>query len=326
MASEAKPLRGRRGAALVVVAVFLGALLAAAAVGVDVGRLAFTATEVQAVADAGAMAGAMTIFSNAHSGNARDPADDAIAVAHRNSVNGAPAMVARGDVLLGRFDFQNGSFLAGGVPQNAVQVTARATIDNIVAGVIGTPTSSVARQATGAMGGVGSAAPNLPIVVGDCKFRAYENSGSCSSLPSLSLVPDPTDNSGWTSLSASSASANEVNTLLPTACGGGGRPAPGVGVGDMVNVLNGDATSVLQTLDACVKKGIREFTIPIVGCGNKQNYNQAMTVVGFATIRISKVSASGKKKGIDLDSICKSQSGGGIGPNDFGTETVALVR
>ena len=54
-ADRSVPPRSERGVALVAVAVFLGALLALTAVGIDIGRLAHTATEVQTVADASAM-------------------------------------------------------------------------------------------------------------------------------------------------------------------------------------------------------------------------------------------------------------------------------
>jgi hypothetical protein len=312
----------------VTVAVFIAVLLGAGAIGVDVARLAFTATELQSVADASAVAGANTLLGNVQAQDARDPIDDAIAIAARNHVDGEPATLARSDVILGRWDTASSEFLAGGVPNNAVQAVATATVANIIAGVLGAPTSTVTRQAMAAMGGVGSAAPTLPIVVGECKFRAYQNSssGSCSALPTLSLVPDPTDNSGWTSLSEQASSASESQRFLPQVCGGGGLPAPGVRVGQSVNVMNGDATSVLHTLEECFRRGIREFTIPIVTCGNRQHYNQAMEVTGFATIRISQVNDSGKKKGVDLEAICETQGGGGIGPNDFGTQTVALVR
>jgi len=56
--------RGQRGVALALVAVFLVVLVGITAIGIDLGRLAHTANEVQTVADSAARAGAKTLFDN----------------------------------------------------------------------------------------------------------------------------------------------------------------------------------------------------------------------------------------------------------------------
>lgn len=306
-------------------AIFIGAFMAFTAVGVDLGRLAYTATEVQTVADAAAVAGARTLLDNFRSGGAADPVDAALVVGGQNPVDGGAPNLRAGDVEVGHFDGQTRTFSSGGVPQNAVRVTSRATVQNIVAGIFGAATSTVTRQAIAAYSGSAGGYPTLPIAVGECKFNAYQRSGRCSDLPSLSLAPDPSDNSGWTSLSSDPASASEAMRFLPGSCGGGGLEPPLVVVNQQINVMNGSATTILQTLDQCVRQGLREYQIPIVACGGATRFNQAMEVLGFAKVTISHVEAQSNPKGIDLSAICEIQPATGVGGGDFGAETVALV-
>jgi hypothetical protein len=81
--------KNQRGVALVIVAVFLVVMFGFAAVGIDIARLAHTATEVQTVADTAARAGALGLAANAGAqgtGVAR-----AHLIASRNYMNGALA-------------------------------------------------------------------------------------------------------------------------------------------------------------------------------------------------------------------------------------------
>src|SRR5207244_2741984 len=76
--------RRQRGAVLVTVGVALLTFLAMAAVGVDLAHLAFTATEVQSVAEVAATAGAEALI------NGGNVVAEAQTVAARNMVDGRP--------------------------------------------------------------------------------------------------------------------------------------------------------------------------------------------------------------------------------------------
>jgi hypothetical protein len=305
-------------------------ILGMAVLGVDVGRLALTAGETQVAADAAAVAYARKMLRNEISGGFEDPEPYARGVLKQNWIDGEEATMANMEYAVGRFDFESRSFRPGGFPANAVRAEGTADVNNIVAGVFGDPTSAVNRFAVAAYGGASSVQPTLPIALGDCYFNKFQRTDDCSDLPVLQQVPDKDDNSCWTSLSSYSANASEAASMLPEECcqggkcGGGDLPPP-LAVGDEIDVLNGQANTLMQILDDCVRQGLTEFVIPIVECGK---CNQEMEVVGFATIDIAAVRTQGGRKGIDLASICNSDVGGmGGGTNgNFGTMTVSLVQ
>jgi hypothetical protein len=304
------------------------AFIALTVVGIDLGRLAFTATEVQGVADIAATAGCRTLARNSITGATDNPVSQAQAVVSQNKVNGQAASIAAGDVVLGSWDFNAGSFTAGGVPNNAVQANAQTTVNNLVAAAIGSGTTTVQKTAIAAFSGVASNRPVLPLAVGECHFEAFQGSGSCSDLPSLTQAPSNSDNTCWTSLGPSSASASQAKSYLPTTCChggscGGGQDGPHVSVGSSINIMNGQATTLLQIIEDCVKDGMTEFVVPVIECNN---CNGAMNVTGFATIKITSVKSSGNPKGIDLTSFCNSDDPGPGGGGNFGTVSVSLVQ
>jgi hypothetical protein len=325
------PKRQRqRGAALATVGVTMMVILGMAVLGVDVGRLALTAGETQVAVDVASVAYARRMLRNEIDGGFEDPHSYANGVLKENWIDGREATMANVEYAVGRFDFESRVFRPGGFPANAVRAEGRADVDNIVAGIFGDPTSSVNRFAVAAYGGASSVQPTLPIALGDCYFKKFQRSDDCSDLPVLQQVPDNEDNSCWTSLSAYAASASEATSMLPEQCcsggncGGGDLPPP-LAVGDDIDVLNGQANTLMRVLADCVRQGLTEFVIPIVECGK---CNQAMEVVGFATIDIADVRTQGGRKGIELASICNSDvSGMGGGTNgNFGTMTVSLVQ
>lgn len=290
-------------------------------VGVDLGRLALTATEVQTVADIAATAGAMALL------NDENPVANAQHVVHRNLVDGKRATISGDDLELGHYSWESRAFVPGGLPTDAVRATAHATVSNLVAGIWGDYRTTVTKTATAAFSGTASQNVSLPIVVGECHFSAFNSSHSCSDLPTLEQVPSIADNSGWTSLSEESASTSETKEYLPEQCGGGGLPPPPLHAGQFINVSGGQQASVLKIIENCLKRGVDTYVIPIVSC---PVYNQNMQVLGFATIVVESVKTTGKgKEGykhISLTSICNAQAPGPPGGTDFGTSSVALVQ
>lgn len=324
-----RPRTHQRGAVLAMMGMAMVAFIALTVVGVDLGRLAFTATEVQGVADIAATAGCRTLARNSITGATDNPVSQAQAVVAQNKVNGQAASIAAGDIVLGSWDFDSGSFTAGGPPNNAVQANAQTTVNNLVGGAIGSPTTTVQKTAIAAFSGVGSSRPVLPLAVGECHFEAFQGSGSCSDLPSISQAPSNSDNTCWTSLGPASASASEATSYLPTTCCqggscGGGQAAPFVTVGSVINIMNGQADSVLKIIKDCFDDGMREFVVPVIECNSCTG---SMKVTGFATITIDSVQDTGNPKGINLTSFCNSdEPGPGGGGGNFGTVAVSLVQ
>ncbi len=313
--------KNQRGAALTAFILTSAALFAMAAVGIDSGRLAFIANEVQTIADSAATAGARALLDGGTSAAARGQAQT---VAAQNRVNGAAGVIQTGQLEVGSYDPTTRAFANGAVPANAVRATPATTVNNVFAGIFGPSFASttVTKTAMAAFTGVGGGQPTLPLVLGDCHFPSLS---SCfddpSCLPSLTQVPNTTNNSGWTSFFDGSASNTTVGQYMPSACGGTTAP-PAVRVGDSISLNNGQITSVLRDVEECVNRGINQFVIPIVACNS--NFNQSAPVTGFATVIVDRVNSQGSPKGLDLHAVFEEIVGPPGGGN-YGTYTVRLM-
>jgi Flp pilus assembly protein TadG len=298
--------KSERGAILVATVLALPALFALAAVGIDTGRIAFTATEVQNVADAAATAGAQNLLEGGTATTARSQAQT---VGAQNAVNGSGATVLPAQIEVGQYNYQTRTFVNGATPPSAVRATPSATVQNLFVGILGSSfaNTAVTKTATAGFTGLGEAAATLPLALGDCNFPALS---SCfqtpGCLPTLSQVPSTTDNTGWTNFFDGSSSANSITAYMPSACGGTKTP-PVVNVGDSINLNNGESTGKpLNAVKDCVEKGINKFLVPIVSCSG--NFNQSSTVTGFATIIVDSVETK-TPKGLTLHAIFEDVQG-----------------
>ena len=134
-----------RGAILAFTGIVLMTLVGMTVVGVDIGRLAFTATEVQTVAEVAATGYARSWLNGLAAGD--DPSDatcaaEALQVVDGNSIDGQAA--APGNIEgyeRGFFDFDtHGPFSAsvpGGETANAVRATATTTVSNFFGALFG---------------------------------------------------------------------------------------------------------------------------------------------------------------------------------------------
>ena len=308
-----------RGVVAVGFALSMVAFFALAAVVLDGGRLAHTANQVQNLADIAATAGAKALLEGKATSVIRGQAQGVVA---QNFVDGAGATIDSSAIELGQYDVRSGSFTNGATPPNAVRATPSATVQNLFVGIFGSSfaSSTVTKRATAGVSGVGSAAPTLPLAIGDCNFPSVNSCFSDPScLPSLSQAPSTTDNSGWTSFLTPNTSTGTISQYLPAACGGSQAP-PVISVGTSVNLNNGQV-NVLKNIQDCVNQGIKQFVIPIVSCSG--NFNQSSVVTGFATIVVDSVQATGSPKGINLHAIFNAIDGP-AGGGTFGTNTVRL--
>jgi hypothetical protein len=328
MQTESRDRANERGGIIlgfmgIALLVFMGL----AVVAIDFGHLGLSTNEVQIVADTAATAGARSLMLNARNGTSENPVTVAQAVVGKNHVDDGAASIAASDIELGTYNFTTRSFTVGGASPNAVHATGRATVPNMIAGIFGDHTSDVQRDAIAAYGGNSSGHPVCPITIGLCEFQQYQTNSNCSQLPALTQVPSANDTSGFTSLGVASASASESISYLPAACGGGGKPPPAVTVGSTINVLNGQATSILQTVKNCWQQGLlSECVVPIVNIPCNTQFNQARPVVAFATFKITGVTTSGSNKGISLKGVCKTNEPGAPGGSNLGTFSMALVN
>ncbi len=116
------PKDGRRGAALVMLAVMIVAVLGTVALAVDQGLLRWVRTHLQGTADVAALAAVQELP------DLSDVRDTAVAYGSRNS-RGWGSVVVPDDVARGRWTLESG-FVDGGTPYNAVAVVARRSVAN----------------------------------------------------------------------------------------------------------------------------------------------------------------------------------------------------
>ena len=325
--------QSEHGAILAFTGIMVMTLVAMAVVGVDLGRLAFTATEVQTVAESAA-----TGYAVAMQRGRPSPAADAYQVVAGNSIDGAaatPTNIASFEV--GNYSAATQTFVSGAAPQNAVKATATATVSNFFAAIVGDSQSTVQKAATAAIGCPAHSRMVLPIVVGECEFTAFESSQSCSDLPRL--FQQPGDNSCWSTLMPTpGGGATTTKSYLPTTCCdgtecGGGVAAPSVSIGDVVYHTNGQTNSVMHLIEDCVENdGMTDYVVAVVECdANLTDCVGASPVVGFASVRVSNVVDQGGDKSVDLEFFCNDDGTivgdtGGVAEECFGMGKVAMVQ
>jgi hypothetical protein len=294
-------------------------IVAMAVLGVDIGRLAFTANETQILADVGAAAGAKALLQFQSSDPSINPALVARNTVLSNAVDGAGAVDENiVSIEYGTFDRDSWQFKPGAGPANAnaVKVVTTATVDNIFSAILpgNDGISTVVREAVGSASECPSTGQLvLPVTIGDCMFDAFQDSEDCADIPPpIILAPDGSDTACWTSLDDTHTNARDTRDKLPEQCCSHCKDIPGplVHKGDFINVTNGSETTVLQALRGCLHTGFTDFAIPIVKCDpdGTLKCTHSKEVVGFAQLRMTRVQATGSDKGIDLEFLCNTDS------------------
>lgn len=330
-----------RGAIAAFTGIVLMTLVGMTVVGVDLGRLAFTATEVQAVAEVAATGYARSWLNTLASGGSTNDAThagEAMQVIDGNNINGDAAESANiQGYERGRYEFTtNGPFVPGGSPENAVRATATETVTNFFGALFGTPETTVTKTAVATLT-CGSRARTLPLAVGDCQFEGFDGPEDCDDLPSLTQQNVHVDDSCWTSLSTTDpANANDISDYISAICGlGGTTPPPPVSEGQDIRVAEGGMASVCQTVRDCFDAGVTEFIVPVVACEGASattvcaaKGSGSLTINGFARIVLSaRPACTGSPKTIPLQAFCNTDPTDGVGGNcDFGNFKVAMVE
>jgi Flp pilus assembly protein TadG len=113
--------RCRQGAALVYLTVMMSLLFMLSSLAVDLGRAEVCKTQLQAVADACARLAAQDLVNNTSNSTATS---DAIALAAKNSVNGATMTLLSSDIQFGTWNTSTNAFTSNPSNPTAVKVTA----------------------------------------------------------------------------------------------------------------------------------------------------------------------------------------------------------
>lgn len=321
----------RRGAVAMMVVVGLTAILAAAALSVDVGRVMVAAQRAQDVADAGALAGGATL---------KVPADAIVAaqqcVAANNQPNqGVPitcTYVPSSETSDIRY-FEPYSYVPNygwlGWAAKAIQVTTHVTVPYTFGRVVGLTRQDITRRATAVRGPVGGC-PITPMWVShptEYQYGEYQNLLMADG-PHYADIPG---NFGWLALpSGVSASWADILAGLPLSdsdleamfrdIGDLIYGYPGLSVGQWVNGLESRITRAQagtwagETWDNCSPNNPRIVIVPLVSYVSGTGSGATFRIEKFGAFWLDAVTSSGNPKHIDGRFIRYTLPGAGIEP------------
>src|SRR5437763_16934488 len=134
--------KGQRGQAAILMALWLtGAFFALTVVGIDIGHLGTSATELQTVADIAASAGARNLLKG---GSANTAKSDATSVVAKNKVDGQTFTMAAADVHVGTYI--SGVFTETSTNPSAARATPSLTATTVAAALIGLKTPTLQKE------------------------------------------------------------------------------------------------------------------------------------------------------------------------------------
>jgi len=304
-----KFLRGTEGAAAVITALSLIAAVGSMAVAIDLGHLFVVKSELQAAADAGAMAAAIGLMSVTP--GTRGPVDinpnceRGLTIGKRvvaaNKADGSSLALPTADVVFGTWDSATMSFVPTGCsdPKKVTAVKVVTRKDNTANGPVplyftalfGMREKGLTAEAVGLSAFAGRAPEGLgtfPIAVDHDKVPPN------NSPFKIHLNPTPGDDGCWHSYKDNSSGASDTRDYI-----NGTKPSPELSVGDQINVKEGVADSALKE----VAKQLADYTrqgkpydvfVPVIPADSSHSGWQP--VDGFASLRITEVLDQGGDK------------------------------
>lgn len=324
-----------RGNVAIVVSLSMIALIAVAAISVDLGALRVWQIELHNAAEAGAHAGAARLDGTLAGMSAAR--DFAVATGGANTTAGAPVRIEPADVELGRWigtDFVADASDPALV--TAVRVTARRDdLDSFFAQVLGWEHLATSDAAIAVSGGPFQADCPLPIAVPSCEIEAVGE--TCNLDVTFNSAGE--DNAGWALLgdvrpsaaslrdamvSCDAASANDVMSLNNGAVTSAAQYLADM-VADQPTLWDAAAWGPLPERSArsgipvedyghVLKSRVMVFEDPS-GCANPSFNGTAVPLTGFATAVVYDVETTGPvdTRNVRMRVVCDTsdEPGGG---------------
>lgn len=306
-----KFIQGTDGAVLATTAIGLVLAVGFLALSIDLGHLCVAKAELQRAADAGALAGAKGLLAipPGTTGPVEISPDCNRAFTYANKVvqdnttDGHTLALPDSDVIFGKWDSTTKSFDAIGCSNpnlvNAIKVVTRKD---------STANSPVLFDFSGAMPGgswskdVSASSIVLTGYAGHAPegARAFPLAVDADKVPpdntpfQIHLNPTPGDAGCWHAYKDNSSSTRDTRDYID-----GTAPSPDLKVGDLINVKEGVADSALQEvakqLATLAKEGkTYDVLVPVIPADSSHSGWQP--VEGFASLRITEVSATGGDK------------------------------
>jgi Flp pilus assembly protein TadG len=337
-------IANERGAVAVMVAVTLPVLLGFAALTIDIGQALVAKNELQDVADAGALAGARrlgTIYQGLSpvqqvGYTMTDPVpvySEVQNVASQNYAAGQSIAVDVADIQIGQWDSSSKTLTITAASPNAIRVTARrdgntnGPVSTFLASFMGINSIDIRATATAALTGVSTTNPGeLETPFGISEFR-FNDPAYCNAPIRFYPTNDPASCGGWHTFTENPPNANTLRNVIdgmipepPTYT----SPATQAGVtglefvgGNIANALNNLYNLYLSKRDSAT--GFWDALVPVYQSGDCSNPNTAMTIIGYASVRITNVLAPPAGQLVDATIQCGLVDGGRGGGSSFGT-------
>ncbi len=299
--------RRENGSVLPITAVYLVVALGVLAVAIDLGHLFLVKSELQRVADASALTGAlrlMTPSTGPPSGVRQVSIDCARAitaaqdVGTRNDTDGQPTTLANIAISLGTWNGTAFTDTGCASPNlvNAVHVVASRPTGVFFGSIFtGSDTVNLSANATvlvGNVGGLPQGYPTLPLAIDDDKLP------SDGERLVMELNSTPEDDGCWHTFFWQNPSANLLKDLI-----NGDTETPLIREGDFVKVKEGVSDSVLRTLAHHLyfhHFGTWDVVLPVVPASSHTGWAE---VLGFAAVRMTLVDAHGGDKRIEFETL-----------------------
>ncbi len=298
----------------VVTIAVVGVLLILGVVGlaVDLGHLYVVKSELRRAADAGAMAGVRSLFPYPLTSATLPLTPNCAAALSQGRTICQANLVEREvpavpNLQTGFWDWSANCFSAGCATQpftNAVTITARReNIPLTVMGVFGVGPVNLQASATAVMDWVGKVEPGNAYVL--MIGKKYVQTGDMY----IYLNPAPLDSGGWYTREPQSPNNSIIKGYLDDP-----STVPGLKLGDVVNMNNGDWGDVLQVIkNSWIGKTV---WVPVV---DTEQFNQSGPVIGFTSVTILEVGTKGGNKYVKvtanpIQDVPESKAGPGGAP------------
>jgi hypothetical protein len=328
-------LRSQRGATAVLVILTLAMVLAFVGAAVNIGHLYSARGEIQNAGDAGSLAGARVLDGTATGLDAAPGV--AQATGDRNPTDRSTVDVHLGDIETGNWDVVTRTFTPMSDPAQAMNINAvrvstyrdaghGSSVPLALGAFLGNRyTRDVAARAV-AVGGPPSYIPNacMPLAVSKCDLPNLQ----CNHTFRITWTNDWSDSTGWVSFPpfTNVSAAIVKNEIGNCVCDGSGT---GVSNGDIVNIMNGDATSACKTLkdtwsSSPANQGC-EWPVPVIDAGCPTRYIQQAPVSGWVCLRITDVQCTGSPKYVDIQLVCPCDAPPGARPGGTFNQSISPV-
>jgi Flp pilus assembly protein TadG len=323
------------------VAITMVVLLAMGAAAIDIGHALVARNELQNAADAAALAGARALglvyegMPQAQVGTYTLTSGDAatvIAAAQQtgvlNAAAGVNVTVDAADVQIGLWNHSTKTFTPTNNQPRAVRVmtrrdgTVNGPINTFLASVVGLSSVNVGAVATAELTAIGSSLPgglDLPVAISELFFSQFGCGDSIMLYPSNGT---PQSCAAFTTFDVTPSNDNAMRNILNGLANGSYvTPQTRAGV-TQVQFTNGTLSN--PTWNALVNlfqvrsgsNGYWDAFVPVYQ-GNACNPSGAITILGYATVRITNVQGAPNHT-ITGNVVCPMFQGGGGGGPDFG--------